>query len=194
TAERARDIPLRHVRVVSRPHRGKGAILSACIREAQGELVAFIDADLEIPPRYLRNLLTAVGNGSDIAIGSKTMDPDAAGRRPVSRRLATLGFNGLVWLLFRSPIHDHQAGIKLFNRAQVTAVLDDVQSAGWLWDTEVLLRLVRRGYGVTEIPVLTRPTRVTKVSMVRTSWEMFRGLLGLYFVLRRDRAGDRHAA
>lgn len=184
TAQVVESLALAAVRVISRPHAGKGSILSACIREARGSSVGFLDADLEIAIDYVGDCLLALDRGYDVAIASKNAAPEHARQRTLSRRLATGTYNHLVRLLFRSPVRDHQAGLKFFRAELIHAVLPTVQSTGWLWDTEVLVTAVRLGCSIHEVPVLTRPREGSKVHLVNTSWGMFVDLLRLYRRMR----------
>jgi len=167
------------VRVVQRPHRGKGGALTAGLSEATGEYVGFLDIDLEISEDYIPTFLSALENGYDVAIASKVLDREEARRRPLKRRVTTAGYNWLARRLFGTGLSDHQAGLKLFRREAIVPILPEVRSEGWLWDTEVLALCARRGCRVKEIAVATRPVRPGHVSVVSTSWDMLRNLLDL---------------
>jgi glycosyltransferase involved in cell wall biosynthesis len=163
------------IRWASGPHEGKGSALTRGFQAARGEIQAFLDADLEIAPEYLGDLLAAIRDGADIAIGSKYA---ATGRRK-SRKMATMVYNTMVRVLFGSRIQDHQAGIKAFRRDVVEKILPAMTSRGWIWDTEFLVRAAAEGYSVREIPIEVRPGRGSRVSMVMDSWRMFRAVMGL---------------
>lgn len=177
------SLALPQVRVVRRPHHGKGGILSEAFLESAGRYVGFLDSDLEIAPMYLGTCLAALEEGFDAAIAAKTLHPEFR-QRSLSRRVTTKGYNFLVRLLFRSSVSDHQAGLKLFVGDYLRSILPEIRSTGWLWDTEVLLRFLRDGKKIREIPVATRPTRGTHVGTLTTSWEMFWGLCRLYRLQR----------
>jgi dolichyl-phosphate beta-glucosyltransferase len=185
TAEAVRALALPHVSVVSRPHSGKGAILSACLTEAKGELAGFIDCDLEIDPAYLEALLDELERGCDAAIASKRADPWQEQERHWVRRLVTAGYNRVVHWLFASPILDHQAGLKIFRGDLIRAVAPRVRNRGWLWDTEVLLRLIDRGCTVREVPVRVTSRRATKLRPLATGLETVRELLRLRRLRKR---------
>lgn len=172
------------VRVIRRPHLGKGAILTACLQQARGTYVGFLDADLEIPVEYVGDCLRALDHGYQIAIASKNAVPLNNRHRTVLRRLATGSYNQLVRLLFRSPVRDHQAGLKFFRGPIIHSILPQVQCTGWLWDTEVLVSAVRAGCNIQEVPVQIEPRIGSKVRIVGTSARMFGDLMRLYLRLR----------
>lgn len=179
TPDAVRDAGLERVRLVSQPHRGKGAALTAGFSEATGEYIGFLDIDLEISEDYLPEFVEALDDGFDIVIASKVLDPAEAKQRPLRRQVTTKGYNWLVRRLFNTSLGDHQAGLKLFRREALAPILAEVESEGWLWDTEVLALCVRNGCRVKEIGVVTRPVRPGHVSVVSTSLEMLTQLFGL---------------
>jgi len=179
TLEAAESVGLPKVRVIRRPHKGKGAALTAGLGAATGDYVGFLDIDLEISEEYLPQFVDAVDSGYDIAIASKVLDDQERRSRPFKRRITTAGYNWLVRRLFSTGLGDHQAGLKLFRREVLIPILSSVESEGWLWDTEVLARAVANGAKVKEIGVATRLVRPGHVNVVSTSWEMLTQLFGL---------------
>ena len=179
TREAIESARIPSVRVVSRPHKGKGAALTAGLSEGRGEYVGFLDIDLEISEQNLPKFLDALSDGTDIVIASKVVNPEQRRSRPLKRRITTACYNWLVRVLFGTSLGDHQAGLKLFRREALAPVLPAVGSEGWLWDTEVLARCVACGCRVKEIGVATRPVRQGHVRVVSTSFEMLAQLLRL---------------
>jgi hypothetical protein len=186
TREAVESAGLPRVRVIRRPHIGKGAALTAGMGEALGEYVGFLDIDLEISENYLPEFIAALDAGFDIVIASKVLDEKERRSRALKRRITTAGYNWLVRRLFSTGLGDHQAGLKLFRQEALVPVLTTLVSEGWLWDTEVLARAVANGAKIKEIGVETRPVRPGHVNVVSTSWEMLTQL----FVLRKRLNGD----
>lgn len=179
TAAAVENSGVETARVLRHPHRGKGGALTAGLSEAAGDLLGFLDIDLEISEEYLPAFVAALQEGYDVAIASKVLDREESRRRPLRRRITTAGYNWLVRVLFRTGLSDHQAGLKMFRRETLAPILPEVRSEGWLWDTEVLALCARRGCRVKEIAVATRPVRPGHVRVVATSWDMLRNLIGL---------------
>jgi len=187
---RATECPA--LRIVTRPHGGKGSILTAALREAKGEYAGFIDADLEIDISYLTEFLRLLDGGCDAVIAQKTEPVDPARRRPLRRRLLTVAYNATARTLFRTSYRDHQAGMKFFRRSMLRRILPGLRSTGWIWDTEVLVSLRRARAVVGQVPIVTSevPGRIPKVSWLTTSLAMSRELL----LLRLQLLGRRRAA
>lgn len=165
--------------VRSMAHLGKGGILMQCFRAAKGDILAFIDADLEIDVHFLFDLVQKVSEGYDIAIGSKVLHEDFQ-RRPLNRRIMTLAYNALVRRLLGSALHDHQAGLKAFRRESMLSMLPALQDVSWAWDTEVLVRAQMSGFSIAEVPIQTTYQRPSKISFVKTSSDMLTAVLSLY--------------
>ncbi len=173
----ARDSRVRLSR--SDTHRGKGAILTQALLDAHGEVLAFIDADLEIDVRMLAPLLDAIAAGADVAIGSKVIH-EAWKARPLRRRIATRGYNLLVQFLLGSRLADHQAGIKAFRRQPARELLRSIDNPRWTWDTEFLVGAQAARLRIVEVPVTTTYQRPSKVSLLRQPAEMASEILRLY--------------
>jgi glycosyltransferase involved in cell wall biosynthesis len=161
TGDIVRRLDLPRVRVLRAEQPGKGRVLTRCLAEARGRVVGFLDADLEIPVETVGQLFREMMAGADAAIAAKTPSTDLD--RPLRRRVATRVLNGVIRMLFSSGLTDHQAGGKLFRSAVLQPVLRQVETTGWLWDTEVLVRLQARGARIVEVPFSPRPARTTRL-------------------------------
>ncbi len=139
------------LRVVRAERPGKGFALTRAFLHARGQILAFMDSDLDLAPEDLPALIDAVLAGAACAAGAKT--GAALASRPFFRRIASRAVNVAARLALRSGISDHQTGMKAFDGAALRAVLPEVMEAGWLWDTEVLWRLGQRGSAVVQVPV-----------------------------------------
>ena len=138
-------------RVVREDRPGKGLVLTRALQATRGEIVAFMDADLDLAPEDLPALIAAVRAGAGCAAAEKTGEALAA--RPLLRRFGSRLFNTATRLLLRTGLSDHQTGMKAFHGPTLRGVLPDVKEQGWLWDTEVLWRLRRAGAKLCQVPV-----------------------------------------
>jgi hypothetical protein len=145
---------------------GRGGALERAFRASEGDVLVYFDTDLATDLSHLSELVESVRSGPyDVATGSRWM-PDQEADRPLTRDVASRGFNGLVRTVLRSSLRDHQCGFKAFDRTALFSLLDDVEDEHWFWDTEVLVRAQRRGYRVREFPVDWEPKGDSKVNLV----------------------------
>ena len=101
---------------------GKGQALKSGFAHAKGELVAFLDADLDIHPRQIQTLFHIMDKThADVVIGSKYHSASKV-NTPKRRKLISLIYKIILFVLFRLPLRDTQAGLKLFK----TEVLEKV--------------------------------------------------------------------
>ena len=180
TADEALAAGLDGVRVVRDPLPGKGRILTRSLTEARGDVVGFIDADLEIHESYIPLLYAEILKGSDVAIASKNAGGEPSEGRPLHRRAATGLVNRCIRLAFGTTISDHQAGLKLFRGPLLQSVLPRVMNTGWLWDTEALIYLTRAGGSVAEIPVEVRHRPDSHLALGRSWIGAVRDLTALF--------------
>lgn len=104
------------VRLEQHPvNRGYGAALKTGFRAANGELLAFLDADGTYPPEYFPKLCqTLLQNGNDIVVGSRMAGAES--EMPLTRRIGNTLFAGMISLLSRQRITDSASGMRVFRR------------------------------------------------------------------------------
>ena len=147
-------------RVIGYPENlGKGYALVEGAKAARGDLILFVDADLEVHPRQL-GLLYAVliGLEADVVIGSK-MHPSSTIDYPLKRRVLSMGYYALVWLLFRLPVRDTQTGLKLYRAEPLRRVAGRLLVKRFAFDLESLANIDRLGYRIAEAPVVVTRER-----------------------------------
>ena len=175
-------------RVISIPHGGKAAAIRAGMLAASNEYVAFCDADLATPLRYLDHLRRTVERGCDIAIGSREGIGGCRVGEPIYRRLMGRVFNGLVRLLVLPEIQDTQCGFKLFRRDAALSILDRARLYAesnatvsgprvTAFDVELLVIARRLGLRVCSVPVVWTYGAHSKVHPARDTWHNVRDVL-----------------
>ena len=104
------------VRLEQHPvNRGYGAALKTGFRAANGELLAFLDADGTYPPEYFPLLCeTLLQNGNDIVVGSRMAGAES--EMPMTRRIGNTVFAAMISLLGRQRITDSASGMRVFRR------------------------------------------------------------------------------
>jgi glycosyltransferase involved in cell wall biosynthesis len=132
---------------------GKGFALKNGFSNASGNIIVFLDSDLEIAPFQVGNLLKAMrDNNSEIAIGSKR-HKESNLTYPFSRKILSMGYYAIIRLLFNLPIKDTQSGIKAFRRDVLDKIFPKILCKKYAFDVEILANAVRSGYKITEVPI-----------------------------------------
>jgi len=126
--------------------KGKGWAIRQGIKSAEGDEVVFIDADIDIHPGEIQNLLPYLGY-YDVVIGTKKLD-----RLPPRRKLTSFGYRIFVRLLFRLNISDTQTGLKLWKKDK----LPDFESNDFSYDIEMLVRARKAKLRIKEVPINCR--------------------------------------
>ncbi len=169
------------VRLISHgTNRGYGAALKSGIAAARMDYVFFTDADLQFDLIELQNLLVHISS-YDVVIGYR-----APRRDPFMRLINARGWNMLNQLLFGLRIIDIDSAFKLFRREVVQSL--PLKSNGAMVSAEMLIRILRSGYSIKEIPVSHAPRRAgsptgAKLSVIvralREMIQLYQGDLGL---------------
>jgi glycosyltransferase involved in cell wall biosynthesis len=93
---------------------GKAAGLNAAFKEASGEIVITMDADLQDRPEELPKLITKLNQGYDLVSGWKYKRYDSIGKRFPSKIM-----NFIARLISGAKIHDFNCGLKAYRKEVV---------------------------------------------------------------------------
>jgi len=135
-------------------NRGKGYALSHGVAHASGDLVTFIDADMELHPREISQFIRILKQeNADIVIGSKR-HPASRVHYPIFRRFESLVYQLLIGALFSLGVRDTQTGLKLFRRQVLAEVLPLLAVKQFAFDLELLVVAQLLGYRrIVEAPI-----------------------------------------
>jgi glycosyltransferase involved in cell wall biosynthesis len=151
------DISLhdKRVKLLSLPiHLGKGgSIASAALFAATKEYVAYMDVDLAAEPPELERLLEYI-HDHDVVIGSRILRGDLPPvKRPIHRALFSHLYSKLFRILFRIPVYDPQCGLKLFRAEKIEKLFNEINIAGFAFDTDLIVRAYYLGLRIQEVPI-----------------------------------------
>jgi hypothetical protein len=175
------DLPLRVI--LHEKNKGRGATVTDGFRAARGDIVGYLDVDLEVHARYIPSLVRAIEKGADVVTVRRIY---AFQLRSLDRYMMSRGYSFLVRRLLRVPIHDTETGYKFFRRERLLPVLDEIEDGGWFWDTEFMVRALLRGLRLVEIPgaYVRRRDKTSTVSGLRDSFQYFARLVRFRRTLR----------
>jgi glycosyltransferase involved in cell wall biosynthesis len=155
TADIARGLGDQRIVVLDYPeNEGKGHAITRGLQAANGRLVGWLDADLDVDPKVIVDAAAIFDTEPvDAVIGSKR-HPDSRVHYPWLRRVYSAGFQVLVRLLFRINVRDTQVGAKLFRREMIDTVAPLLLIKRYAFDLEVLAVGAEFGFDRTvEAPI-----------------------------------------
>ena len=140
-----RDPRVRAIRF--RRNFGKAAALDAGFKEARGDRVVTLDADLQDNPADVPSLLSRLEEGYDLVVGWKRRRFD-----PWHKVIPSRVFNWMIGVVSGVRLHDHNCGLKCYR----AAVVREIRLYGEMHRFITLLADAR-GFRVTEMEVHHRP-------------------------------------
>jgi len=119
-------------------NKGKGFAIRYGMEKTRGDLVAFIDAGMDINPNGISMVLEHMEwYNADVMVGSKR-HPVSKINYPFIRRLYSWGYHFMVRLLFGLKLRDTQTGLKVFKRNVIASVLPRLVVKEFAFDIEML--------------------------------------------------------
>jgi glycosyltransferase involved in cell wall biosynthesis len=137
---------------------GKGGSLRNGLRLARGQIVVFLDADLPVEVGRIAEMVRLVERGYGLVVAKRVYLE--GGSYGLSRRVLSLGFNGLVRAFFRTGVSDHQVGFKAIRIDIANRLIDQVRTDGFFFDAELIVQVKRMGVRVKVLDVLWRDRRM----------------------------------
>ncbi|URA09279.1 glycosyltransferase family 2 protein [Thermospira aquatica] len=167
---------------------GKGWALKTGYEFSRGEFVLFLDSDLELSPWHLPQFFHRLFESqADVVIGSK-LHPESIVNYPFMRRVLSLGYYGIIRLLFRLPVMDTQTGIKLFKREALEYALPRTLVKRFAFDIELLVVMISKGFRVIPAPIFLHFNRQGIGNIrLRTIWNIFFDTMAVvyrFYILR----------
>jgi len=172
TAELIEAIAAEHrsdrIRLLRRPHRGKGAAVAAGLRVLDADYLAFCDLDLSTPLDQFDRVLRAAQRADVVAIASRDLATSTL-VRPQGRVREALGrtYNRLLQATVTPGVVDTQCGAKAADRTLWRRILPLCHEHGYAWDAEVVAVALALGIEVQEVAVEWRHDERSKVRVAR---------------------------
>ena len=163
--------------VLHSKNKGKGAAIQTGLKLAKGDAVIVQDADLEYDPKDIIKLLKMLDQGpAQIIFGTR--------QAHVSKKdelLYVWGINlstHLINLLYGSKLTDLYTCYKLYSKECLVGI--SAQSRGFEWDIEFIVKLLKKGFVIQEVPISYKPRNFSEGKKIK----MWDGLAGLWVIIK----------
>jgi dolichol-phosphate mannosyltransferase len=146
-----------HVHVLHRDQKaGLGAAYIAGFRWALDrgyDVVVEMDADGSHRPEELPRLLAALAD-ADLVLGSRYVPGGEVLNWPKSREWLSRGGNTYARLMLGISVNDATGGYRAYRAGTLRRVgLDQVESQGYCFQIDLVLRAIRAGLKISEVPI-----------------------------------------
>jgi len=127
--------------------------------EKKADLIVEMDADFSHHPRFIPPLLEAAET-SDVVVGSRLVKGGGEKGRSFIRILITHAANFYIRMVLGLKLKDCTSGYRVFHRHVLESIsLDTLESNGPAIVQEVLLRCKKKGFKISEVPILFEERR-----------------------------------
>jgi len=154
-------------------NKGKGYALKRGMQQAQGSVVAFLDADGSTPVDEISRQLKWFEKGADIIIGSRVLTDRVSQVQALTyRKWIGIVFNSIVHAFLIKEIKDTQCGFKMFRQSIISGLIGRIYLNGFGFDLELLYVAKQLGLKIKEVPVNWHHVDGSKVHLIKDSLRM----------------------
>lgn len=156
-------------------NRGKGGAVAWGAQNSKGDIVGFIDADLDLSPKLISGYVDEMNKtGADIVIGSK-MHKESKLDYPAARKVFSFCYYIMLKVLFGLKCHDTQTGLKLYKGSLIREIVPFRKINGFAFDIELLAMATGKKAKLIEMPVELNFTRGESFGRIKFKdvWKMF---------------------
>jgi dolichol-phosphate mannosyltransferase len=144
------------------------------------DAICEMDADLSHRPEDLPRVIEALDD-HDVAIGSRYVDGRVnVVNWPLSRLLISIGGSLYARAITGLPVRDATGGFNCFRADVLRDIdLDGIQSNGYTFQIELKLRAWRKGFRLTEVPIVfverdTGESKMSKAIVREAVWKVWK--------------------
>ena len=140
----------------------KGFAIKYGFAQSSGELVAFVDCDLDLNPVQLKNFIPYL-TSADFIVGSKR-HPFSKIHYPFLRKLLSVGFLIYSFIILGVKLRDTQSGLKLVKREVLDIIMPLLQIKRFAFDLELCFLAQKHGFKTVEAPLYLTYQQFERIS------------------------------
>ena len=154
----ANSLPIHAIR--HRKNRGYGGNQKTCYTRALehgAEFVVMLHPDYQYDPTIVGDLVAPLRRGeADVVLASRMLGDPLAGGMPGWKYVANKFLTGIENLAIGTRFSEFHTGYRAFTRKALESVNFEANSENFVFDNEIIVQLVLKGFRFKEIAVTTR--------------------------------------
>lgn len=136
-------------KVVTHPYsKGNGAAIKTGAREANGDIIVFMDADGQHNPQDISSLIDQINEGYDLVVGARQQGSQAS----IGRGIANSLYNNLATYMTEQKVEDLTSGFRAVRADKFREFLYLLPN-GFSYPTTSTMAFFRAGYSVSYVPI-----------------------------------------
>ena len=147
--------------VVSKKHTGLAENFKKEMEEClklRADIIVHTDADGQYHPKHIIELVEKVESGYDLVLGSRFRKKN--GNMPFLKRVGNIAFAKVISSLTKTKITDTTTGYRAFT-AEIAKEINYINT--FTYTQEQIIKASKQGFKISEIPILTRKTRESRL-------------------------------
>jgi len=127
-------------------------------KEASGELICWVMADLSDDFEVIPKMMEIIDEGADMVIGSRNISGGSRGDQGKLKALGSAQFSAFAKILFKLPVYDITNAFRTFRKELINKI--PLENNNFAISPEFALRAHVAGYKLAEIPVTYKDRNV----------------------------------
>jgi glycosyltransferase involved in cell wall biosynthesis len=169
-------------------HKGKGFAVNIGMKNASGDYVLFLDADLSTDISEFEKFIPYIRQNVDVIIGSRRIPgAEVVVHQPKIREFMGRVFSWLSNFILGTKFSDFTCGFKCFSKKAKEEIFSLQKILNWSFDSEILFLAKKLNYEIKEIPVVWKNDPSTKVKLFRDTVSSFFGLIKILWFHNKTR-------
>ncbi|MBR9706050.1 glycosyltransferase [Candidatus Pacearchaeota archaeon] len=185
TQKIAKELASKHKTVYSFsiPRKGRGYALKHAWKNFNADIYAYCDVDLATDINQISSLINQILQGNNLVIANRYLKRSKS-RRTIGRFVYSKIYIYLARFLLNTKITDLQCGFKAADKKVINNLLPKIKDNNWFFDTELVIKALKMGYKIKQIPVNWQENNESKVKIIQTSINYIKKLIRLRKELR----------
>lgn len=142
-------------------NRGYGGNQKTCYKKALekgADIIVMVHPDYQYDPKAIPELIRPIAEGrSDAVFGSRMMKGGALdGGMPPWKHNVNILLTALENVVFGAYLTEYHSGFRAYSSKVLKSVKFDLNSDGFIFDTEIIAQILLHNFKIEEVPIRTR--------------------------------------